>query len=230
MHLLAIDTATRMLSLAVRDDHTLLAEQTWQAPNNHTEMLASATATLLQNAGITAHDLTALAVVAGPGSYTGVRIGVSMAKGLAAARQLPLVSVTTLDALVAGQPKYDSTLIAVVRAGRGRVIAGRYRWNFASWVQRGEPRLFTWEALYQTIDGRATLAGEIDENGREAHRQTLQQRPDLRVEFAPAAYSLRRASFAAEVAQQRLREGSPEDFLATSVVPYYMNTIQANTP
>jgi tRNA threonylcarbamoyladenosine biosynthesis protein TsaB len=230
MLLLAIDTATRMLSLAIRTEHTLLAEQTWQAPNNHTETLAAATATLLQHTGVTADDLTALAVVAGPGSYTGVRIGVSMAKGLAAARQLPLVSVTTLEALVAGQPKYDGTLIAVIQAGRGRVIAGRYRWNFASWVQRGEPRLFAWDGLYQTIDGRATLAGEIDDSGRKAHHEALQANPDLRVEFAPAAYSLRRASFAAEVAAQRLQAGTPDDFLATSVIPYYMNPIQANTP
>lgn len=225
--LLAIDTATRMLSLAVRDEHTLLAEQTWQAPNNHTELLAPAIEMVLQRAGTAMDAVTAIAVVTGPGSYTGVRIGVSMAKGLAAARKLPLVGVTTLDAVAAGQPKYEGTLVVVVRAGRGRVIAGRYRWNYARWVQRGEPRLLTWEELYETIDGRATIAGEIDQRGQEAYQQLAGEltTADRRVEFAPAAFSLRRAGFVAEVAWEQLRDATPDDFAAVTVVPVYMNSL-----
>ncbi|MEO1441403.1 MAG: tRNA (adenosine(37)-N6)-threonylcarbamoyltransferase complex dimerization subunit type 1 TsaB [Chloroflexota bacterium] len=223
MMLLAIDTATRLLSLAVRDEFTLLAEQTWQAPNNHTETLAPAIHSLLHNAGAAVDDLTALAVITGPGSYTGVRIGVSMAKGLAAARGLPLVGVTSLDALAAGQPRYDGTLIAVVRAGRGRVIAGRYRWSYTRWVPRGEPRLLKWAELYDTLDGRVTLAGEIDEQGRTAYAEATTE--NLSVEFAPVAHSLRRAGFAADIAWERLQSGTPEDFPAVAVTPIYMNTI-----
>ncbi len=224
--LLAIDTATRMLSLAVHDGTRILAEQTWQAPNNHTAILAPALAALVGHAGVTTGDVTALAVVQGPGSYTGVRIGVAMAKGLAAARGLPLVGVNTLDALAAGQPKYAGTLIAVVAAGRGRVIAGRYRWSYDSWVPRGEPRLLKWDALFETIDSAVTLAGEIDPNGHSAYETACEERPDLTVHFAPPAHSLRRASFAAAVAWARLREGDPADFPAAQLAPVYMNTIK----
>lgn len=222
--LLAMDTATRMLSLAVHSGDSILAEQTWQAPNNHTTQLAPAIAHIVQNAGLTMNDLTALAVVTGPGSYTGVRIGVSMAKGLAAFHSLPLVGVTTLDTLAAGQPKYDSTLIAVVRAGRGRVIAGRYRWNYTQWVPRGEPRLLTWTELFETIDGRATIAGEIDAAGRAAYADAVNNA--AQVEFAPPVYSLRRASFAAEVAWTRLRESPSDAFAAVTVLPIYINEIR----
>ncbi|MEM6528867.1 MAG: tRNA (adenosine(37)-N6)-threonylcarbamoyltransferase complex dimerization subunit type 1 TsaB [Chloroflexota bacterium] len=223
MMLLAIDTATRLLSLAVRDEFSLLAEQTWQAPNNHTEMLAPAIDGILHHAGITVDELTALAVITGPGSYTGVRIGVSMAKGLAAAQNLPLVGITTLDALAAGQPRYDGTLIAVVRAGRGRVIAGRYRWNYTQWVPRGEPRLLKWAELYDTLDGRVTLAGEIDAQGRTAYDAATNE--NLQVEFAPVAHSLRRAGFAADLAWAQLQGAAPADFPAVAVTPVYMNTI-----
>jgi tRNA threonylcarbamoyladenosine biosynthesis protein TsaB len=224
--LLAIDTATKMLSLAVHSGSAVLAEQTWQAPNNHTEMLAPAIADLLHHAGTTVDALTALAVVTGPGSYTGVRIGVSMAKGLAASRRLPLVGITTLDTLAAGQPKYDGTLIAVVRAGRGRVIAGRYRWNYTQWVPRGEPRLLKWAELFETIDGRVTIAGEIDDAAHKTYKETLPHNADIKVEFAPAAHSIRRASFAAETAWTRLQANTPETFSAVTVVPVYINTIK----
>jgi len=198
--ILAVDTATRLLSLAVHDGERVLAELTWQAPNNHTEQLAPALDALVSNAGITMADLTALACVVGPGSYTGVRIGVATVKGLAAARALPAVAVSTLDALAAGQPKYRGTLIGVVGAGRGRVIAGRYRWNHDRWTGRGELRLLKWAALYETIDSEVTLAGEIDQKGREAYETAREANDELTVHFAPAAHSVRRASFAAEVA------------------------------
>lgn len=224
--LLAIDTATRLLSLAVHDGAQVRAEQTWQAPNNHTEILAPALLALFGHAGVTPDDLTALAVVRGPGSYAGVRIGVAMAKGLAAARGLPLVGVSTLEALAAGQPKYAGTLIGVVRAGRGRVIAGRFRWSYDAWVPRGEPRLLKWDALFETIDSEVTLAGELEAAAHTAHAAARAGRPELAVHFAPPAHSLRRASFAAEVAWARLRAGDPADFPATALVPVYMNTIE----
>jgi tRNA threonylcarbamoyladenosine biosynthesis protein TsaB len=223
--LLALDTATRLLSLAVHDGQQVLAEQTWQAPNNHTEILAPAVTDLLRHAGITIHDLTAFAVVNGPGSYTGVRIGVSMVKGMAAPQRLPAVPITSLDVLAAGQPKYSGTLIAVVSAGRGRVITGRYRWSYERWVPRGEPRLLKWAELFDTIDSEVTLAGEINPQGRDAYQQAKSNNDELLINFAPAAYSVRRASFAAELAWERLHEGSPDDFPATAIIPVYMNTI-----
>jgi len=223
--LLAIDTATRLLGLAVHDGQTLLAEQTWQAPNNHTEVLAPAIELIIQHAGTTLDELTALTVVTGPGSYAGVRIGVALAKGLAAARGLPAVGVTTLDVLAAGQPNYDSTLITVVRAGRGRVIAGRYRWNYARWVPRGEPRLLKWEELFNSIDGRVTIAGEVDANGREAHQNRAADAPEAHIDFAPVAFSLRRAGFAAQLGNEQLQAGTPADFPAIALTPIYINTL-----
>lgn len=224
--LLAIDTATRLLSLAVHDGTQIQAEQTWQAPNAHTELLADAITDILQRAAVSLADISALAVVTGPGSYAGVRIGVSLAKGLAAARQLPAVGVTTLDTLAAGQPHYSGTLIAVVAAGRGRVIAGRYRWSDTRWMPRGEPRLLAWQDLLETIDSHVTLAGELDASAHESIAVAKRARPELKIDVAPAAYSLRRASFAAEVAWARLQEASPSQYRAAKLLPVYVATAE----
>ena len=120
--LLAIDTATRIMSLALHDGDTLLAEQSWNTRNRHTVELAPAVLNMLNSLEMSVADLAGLGVSIGPGSYTGLRIGVAFAKGLAAAHRLPLVGVTTLDTLAAAQPHHQSGmgLIAVVQAGRGR--------------------------------------------------------------------------------------------------------------
>ena len=94
MTLLAIDTATQFISLALHDGQQMLAEQTWFSENHHTVELAPAVRMLLESARLTAADLTALAVSIGPGSYTGLRIGVALAKGIAGARRLPLVGMS----------------------------------------------------------------------------------------------------------------------------------------
>lgn len=198
--LLAIDTATRFISLAIYDGQALLAEQTWQSHNNHTRQLAPAIFTLLDGCDLDMSDLTALAVSTGPGSYTGLRIGVSLAKGIAAARKLPLVGVTTLDTLAASQPYYQSGggLIVVVQAGRGRVIVRTYRWRKGQWASRAEPQLMDWEGLLAQIDGPAYITGEIDAQGLEV-LQTAQAK-DLPITLAPGAHRLRRAGFLAQTA------------------------------
>ncbi len=108
--LLALDTATQRASIALHDGSTLRAECTWEAANQHTVTLLPHIVQLLANSGLTADDITAVGVCIGPGSYTGVRIGVSVAKGLASSRKLPLVGITTLDVLVAAQPRDDRPL------------------------------------------------------------------------------------------------------------------------
>jgi tRNA threonylcarbamoyladenosine biosynthesis protein TsaB len=221
--LLAIDTATRLISLAVRDDYDLLAENTWHTANNHTIELAPALRVMLERCEIAVGDLTAVAVSIGPGSFTGVRIGVAMAKGLALTQQIPLVGVSTLDILAAGQPAYQRhALICVVEAGRGRIIASTYRWGRSQWVNRGEPRLMTWDTLLDTIDGPAYIAGDISATGRE--QLAAAQAADLPVKVSAAGLRLRRAGFLAEVAAERLAQAAADHFDPRYVVPVYVHT------
>lgn len=220
--LLAIDTATRIMSLALHDGRNLLAEMTWHTANNHTAELAPAIQDILRRCDTTMTGLTAVGVSTGPGSFTGLRIGVALAKGIASAQKLPLVGVSTLDTLAAGQPQVARhTLIAVVEAGRGRIIAATYRWSQGNWVKRGDPRLMNWESLFASIDGPATLTGTVDDAGFEAFTQAQAQ--EIPVSFAPAAQRLRRAGYLAEVALQRLDAGG-EDFHPSRLTPLYIKT------
>lgn len=222
--LLAIDTATQVMSLALHDGLNLRAEQTWHTANNHTAELAPAVITLLEHCAATVDDLTALAVSIGPGSYSGLRIGVALAKGMAEVRALPLIGISTLDTLAAGQPYYAGHgLIATVEAGRGRIIAATYRWSKGRWSHRGEPQTMDWEALVSSIDGPAYLTGDLTEAGIGA--LTAAQERGVPVKLVPAVYRLRRAGFLAQEALERLDQYEDKSrFAAARVTPIYVKT------
>lgn len=221
--LLAIDTATQVMSLALHDGLNLRAEQTWHTNNNHTAELAPAIEALLARCDITVDALTALAVSVGPGSYSGLRIGVALAKGMASARHLPLVGISSLDTLAAGQPYYaSSALIVVIEAGRSRVVTARYRWSKGRWIHRGDPEIMDWPTLFASVDGAAYLTGNITEAGLEA--LTTAQKSDVPITLVPAVYRLRRAGFLAQEALERLAQGDQADFDAAKITPIYVKT------
>lgn len=208
--LLAIDTATTRASIALHDGQTLRSECTWEAVNRHTTTLAARIAQMLAASDLTPAALTAVAVCIGPGSYTGVRIGVALAKGIAVARQLPLIGISTLDILVAAQPCDDRPLYAVFAAGRQRAGFARYHWNDGSWSAQTEVTMGTWAELFAQIDEPAILVGEIETASLPANTYVTVPAPALH---------LRRAGFLADLAWARLRAGQTDD--PTILQPLY---------
>lgn len=217
--LLAIDTATQTMSLALHDGAELLLEDTWQTSNNHTIELAPAVRGALARAG--KPTLTAMAVSIGPGTYTGLRVGVALAKAMASAENLPLVGISTLDILALSQPHFPGILVAVVKAGRGRVVTATYRWRKGQWAVQGEAEILHWETLLDRVKGAAIITGEVDEEGREAVQKACETNPQLAL--ASAARRLRRAGFLAEEAWQRLR-ADRASHVAARVTPIYVKT------
>ncbi len=200
--LLAIDTATARASIALHDGQTLRSECTWEAANRHTTTLAARIAQMLEASEVMPADLTAVAVCIGPGSYTGVRIGVALAKGIAVARQLPLIGIPTLDILVAAQPADDRPLYAAFTAGRQRVGFARYRWEDKGWRTETEVIMGTGAEVFAQIDEPARLVGEIETANLPANTQLVVPAPALH---------LRRAGFLADLAWARLRAGQADD-------------------
>ncbi len=204
--LLAIDTATARASIALHDGQTLRSECTWEAANRHTTTLAARIAQMLEASDLTPADLTAVAVCIGPGSYTGVRIGVALAKGMAVSRQLPLIGVSTLDILTAAQPSDDRPLYAVFTAGRQRAGFARYRWGddaqTGGWRAETEVAVAMWADLFAQIDEPALLVGEI---------VTADLPADTPLTVPAPALHLRRAGFLADLAWARLRAGQTDD-------------------
>jgi tRNA threonylcarbamoyladenosine biosynthesis protein TsaB len=216
--ILAIDTATRATSVALHDGHQVTAEMTWLTENYHTVELAPTVAGLLDRVGVRPADLAAIALAKGPGSFTGLRIGMSFAKGLALSSSppLPLIGVPTLDIITVAQPRVLGRLCAVAQAGRGRVNAGFYRQGPEGWEAEGDPVIVNWDDLLPLLEGPTQVCGEIDRAGYE-RLQTLGDR----VMIASPAASLRRAGFLAELARRRLALGAVDE--AATLAPLYLH-------
>lgn len=213
--LVAIDTATGYASLALHDGFRVRVEHTWESPRRHTVELLPRLAAALEQLDIVAEHLSGVAVTRGPGSFTGLRVGLSVAKGLALARGLPLVGVPTLDVVAAAQGRDRQPLCVVLQAGRRRICAAVYRWRNGEWRARQEPRLTTWAALVEETTSPTLFCGEVDPAGAEA----LAALGELAV-LLPAATRLRRAGFLAEIAWRRLNRGETDD--PATLTPIYL--------
>jgi tRNA threonylcarbamoyladenosine biosynthesis protein TsaB len=214
--ILAIDTATEHASLALYGPDGIYAEEAWYAGRKHTVELTPRLARMLNLAELKVADLMALAVSLGPGSFTGLRIGLSLAKGLALPHKLPVIGVPTLE--VVAYPLRDSLLPvwAVAQAGRGRILTACYgQGEEATWQLLVEPQLTTLEALAKQIDQPALCTGEIDQKAI----QILERNSGHKAQAVSPATRLRRASFLAELAAARLEAGAQDD--PDALVPLY---------
>src|SRR3972149_6932265 len=102
--LLAVDTSTLQVGLALFDGERIMAEWIWTSQQHHTTELAPALAELIKRCQVNIEDLQVLGVALGPGSFTSLRVGLALVKGIALARHLPLIGVPTLDIIAAAQP------------------------------------------------------------------------------------------------------------------------------
>ena len=214
--LLALDTSTRVMGLAIYDGSRLLSEASWACGDHHTVELAPAISDALQRCGLNASVLRALGVAIGPGSFTGVRIGLALAKGMALAQHIPLVGVPTLDVLVAAQPAQDIPLAAVLQAGRGRLAVGWYQAVAGKWQRQGNYEVLDALTLAERIQQPTRVCGELTEE----ERQILGRKRKI-VLLASPAQSLRRAGFLAELAWRRWVAGKVDDPVTLS--PIYLH-------
>jgi tRNA threonylcarbamoyladenosine biosynthesis protein TsaB len=172
--LLALDTSTRYASVALSHDGALLADLTWLVENRHSAELLLQIESILHGQRVTPRQLDAIAVALGPGSFNGVRAGVSTAKGLALALGIPLVGVSTLDLIAWGARLAPGEIWALLDAGRGEVYAAAYDPMDAE-PRRWAPRaidsedghgataypILTTASLTSLVSDGATLVGEL---------------------------------------------------------------------
>jgi tRNA threonylcarbamoyladenosine biosynthesis protein TsaB len=214
--LLAIDTSTRTVGIALYDGTQVVGETVWTSHDYHTVELAPAAGEMLARARVDMAGLKAIAVATGPGSFTGLRIGLAFAKGLCLARHLPLIGIPTLDILAAAQPVQALPLIVVLRAGRGRLAIGRYHSPSGTWEADGPVEVTNILRLAHGIQQPTLVAGELTEE----ERRTL-ARKYKNVHLASPAQALRRPAFLAELAWQRWQRGQVDD--AASLAPFYLH-------
>jgi tRNA threonylcarbamoyladenosine biosynthesis protein TsaB len=153
MRVLAVETSTLAGGAALLDGELVVGEYVLDVSATHSERLMGAVDRLLTDAGWTVHNLEGLAVSVGPGSFTGLRIGLSTVKGLALALGIPIVAVPTLDAMAALLPFAALPVCPVLDARKREVYASLYRWDGA-----GMHRVWDYLAL-----APAELARRLDE-------------------------------------------------------------------
>ena len=115
----------------------MLGEMTWTTRQHHTTELAPALSGLLNRSGVSMDMVGALGVAIGPGSFTSLRVGLSLVKGIALARHLPVIGISTLDIIAAAQPAGKHPLITVIQAGRKRIAFSVYKCVKNEWQVQG---------------------------------------------------------------------------------------------
>lgn len=213
--LLAVDTSTAQVGLALYDGSQVIAEYAWRSSQRHTVELAPAIHELLMRCGVTMDDLGALAVALGPGSFTSLRVGLSLVKGLALARGLPLIGIPTLDIFAAAQPSSRLPLAVVIQAGRGRLALGWYKRSKNGWQMKGPARVVTVEALADEVTTPVIVCGELTPE----ERRKLAAKSEI--QMVSPARALRRPAILAELAWGRWQAGSVDD--EATLAPIYLH-------
>ncbi len=214
--LLAIDTATSLAGIALHDTRGPRGAIRWRTERNHTVELLPHIVRLLAEAGGNTHDLQVIAVAIGPGSYTGLRIGLSVAKGFCLAHGAALVGVPTLDISARAYPVCGAELCALLQAGRGRLAARFYQAVQGTWQAGAEDFFGRAEELATACAGRTVFfAGEIDP----ATERALGERLGQHASFAPEGERSRDPGVLALLGWQRWKDGDAED--VETLVPVY---------
>ena len=160
MRLLALETATLAGGAALLDDGRLVGESRLNIALTHSERLMAVVDRLLQDCGWDATSLDALAVSIGPGSFTGLRVGVATAKGLALALEIDVAPVPTLDALAATLPFASAPVCPLLAARRGEVYCSLYRWVGAAMERQWDYLALAPEAAAARLDAPVIVLGD----------------------------------------------------------------------
>lgn len=217
---LAADTATRMNAVALCRGGEILAETLTDGQRTHAERLMDMAAWVLREGGASLEAVDLLAISTGPGSFTGLRIGVSAWKGLALARGIPLIGVPTLDAMTLLAGMHDGMVCPMLDARMKEVFAAVYRFRDGEREKIRPDAVCPAEAVIAELEGPALFLGD----GAEAYREQIQAAlPEAR--FAPAHCSVPRAAAVAAEALALAAAGA--DGVADQVEPVYLRLSQA---
>ncbi len=222
MLLLAFETSAKAAGAALFDENKLLAECYQNTGMTHSQTLLVMAEDLLKQIGKTAQDVTHVAVAAGPGSFTGVRIGVAAAKGFAWAKELPCYGVSTLEAMALSLGIFDGTVCACMDARRAQVYNALFSFKNGEISRISEDRAISIADLseeLQSIDGPIYLVGD----GAELVKRTLAHMPLL---VLPAEHRRhQRATGVGLAALGQIAAGTDAD--PNALTPNYLRLSQA---
>ena len=219
--LLTIQTATPAGSVALTDGDRLLGELFLDVRRPHGSWLLDAVERLLGAAGMTVQDLDGFGVTAGPGSFTGLRVGLATVKGLALATGKPVAGVSTLQTLALQAPYPAVPVCALLDARKKEVYAGIFRWEEGWPRPLGGEQVLPPDRLLADLPGEMLFVGD----GAAAYRTLIVRHFGSRAHFLQGVYHPPRAAHAALLALRAFETGTV--LSAAEINPVYIRASEA---
>ncbi len=223
MLILAFETSAKAASVALLQDGTLLGESYQNTGLTHSQTIMVMAEDLLKQCGKTVAHLTHIAVAAGPGSFTGVRIGVAAAKGLAWGAQLPCCGVSTLEAMALSLGAWQGYVCPVMDARRSQVYNAIFKAEKGRLTRIAEDRAIALADLkgeLQALEGPILLVGD---GSPLTHRTLAGELPDL---VLPPDHRLHQRATGVALAARRMIEAG-ESCDGAALTPNYLRLSQA---
>ena len=221
MKILAVDTATRSCSVAIVDDGMACAELTTVNSQTHTKHLMPMIDTVCDMSGLKIADMDGFAVTIGPGSFTGLRIGISTVKGLAWSLNKPVVGISSLDALAWQCIPAPYPVCTMLDARKQEVYYCRYRFQDGKLKKdRSEQVIAPAEAI-NDIREPCLFIG----NGANLYKEEIQEKLGELAHFAGGNQDIIRASSVAGLSFKRFVDHQTDD--VASLVPRYIRKSDA---
>ena len=221
MLILGIETSTKTGSVAVVSDKAVIAQYSLNIEITHSERLMSTVDRVLRDTGIALSQLDGFAVATGPGSFTGLRIGVSTVKGLAFATGKPTAAVPTLYALAWNVPHAALPVCPLLDARKNEVYAAVYTSDGSALRQAMPEAVVPLSRLGDLVSGRAVFTGEA----ALLYRDEIETMFGERALFAPRSVILPAAAAVAEIGLGMIRTGRQTDI--DSLAPTYIRRPEA---
>ncbi|KAB3532065.1 tRNA (adenosine(37)-N6)-threonylcarbamoyltransferase complex dimerization subunit type 1 TsaB [Alkaliphilus serpentinus] len=224
MKLLALDTSSMVATVAIMEEDKLIAETVLNHKKTHSSQLMPLIKEALDNCGLTPADIDYFAASLGPGSFTGLRIGITTIKAMAQALNKPVVGVSTLDALAYNLPCSEGILCPIIDAQRDNLYTARYKWK-----KQELNRISDYDILH--IDELIDVLNNQNEkiiflgDGINQFQQILEGSLKEKALFPHNALSIPRASSIGGLALIQIKEGNVQK--AEELLPIYMRKSQA---
>lgn len=221
MNILAIDTSTKAGSLALTCNGRIISETMLNVEVTHSETLLPTIKNMLKDAAISLGDIGLFALTLGPGSFTGIRIGVSTIKGFAFALEKPIAGVSTIEAMAHNFADSPLTITPVLDARRGEFYTADFRWNNFVLERLSEDRAVSPETFTNTNRDKTIFVGD----GLSKLGTHLKERFGDMAILAPLSDSCLRGSVIASLALKKYDKGETLD--PASFTPTYLRRSEA---
>lgn len=221
MKVLAIDTSSNVASVALMEDNTLLGEFVLNHKKTHSQEIMPMIDDVLKRCECEVGDIDLFAAAKGPGSFTGLRIGIATIKGLAHSVSKPVIGIGTLEALAYNLPFCEHMIVPIMDARRNQVYTGAYLWEDGKLREVGEPEAISIE---ECVEGCGSFLETVFlGDGVPVYRDYIREKLGDKAIFAPPSCNMQKASSVAALAL--LNADKAESYMGLE--PFYIRKSQA---